>query len=398
MTKKRRQPSRRQAGGRKAGGHNRGWWYRKRRGWYTTEGKQAIPLLAENGEHLKDPDAAEEAERAYVRYLLGQQSRLDADGDQTTAVIACETYLTHCKVNGRPSTYYTRANFLFDFCSGFPARFRDKENGKKPLKPMEKDRIHTGYGTKPLGDLVPLDVEQWLDRHPSWGPGARRIGIQALKRCVNYYAKATKTVNPIKGLCAGKPGHRITYFTPEIEEQLYQNSNRALATAIRVCIRTGVRYGSEFCRLTAKHVEETPQGMRWRFSADEAKTHKPRIIYVAPEIAEIIRPLIKRHPTGPLFYNSKGKPWNGRALRAAFVRLKRRLRNNGIKLEKADCMYSTRHTFAKRTLGGYWSGKPCTIEQLAELMGNSRQVCWESYAGWCEAYTDPLWEAVKTSR
>ena len=386
--------------GRQTGGHNRGRWFRKGRGWYTTEGRRSIALLTENGDHLKDKDAEAEAERAYARYLLGQQEQAqrEASGDQTPLLTVCQTYLDHCKVNGRPSTYYTRANFLYDFCKGFPARFRDKGNGKKPSKPTEKDRIRKGYGLTPLCKLVPLDVEQWLNKHVTWGPGTRRIGIQALKRALSYYAKATKTVSPIKGLNAGKPGKRITYFTPEIEETLYRYSKRALATAIQVCIRTGARYGSEFCQLTAKHVEETPQGMRWRFSADEAKTHKPRTIYIAPEVAQIVRPLVKQYPTGPLFHNSRGEPWTGRALRAAFIRLKKRLAQKEIKLDKADCMYSTRHTFAKRTLGGFWSGKPCTIEQLAALMGNSRQVCWESYAGWCEAYTDPLWEAVKTSR
>jgi len=35
-----------------------------------------------------------------------------------------------------------------------------------------------------------------------------------------------------------------------------------------------------------------------------------------------------------------------------------------------------------------WAAKPCTIEQLAGLMGNTRQVCWEHYAKWCDNYTD----------
>lgn len=317
----RRKQSQRQEGGRRIGGHNHGWWFRKGRGWYTTEGKRSVALLAENGEHLKAPDSEAEAQRAYARYLLGQQEQAqrEATGDQTPLLAACQTYLDHCKVNGRPSTYYTRANFLFDFCRGFPARFRDKGNGKKPPRPTEKDRIHKGYGSKPLCELVPLDVEQWRDKHPTWGPGARRIAIQALKRALNYYAKATKTINPIKGLSAGKPGKRITYFTPETEGMLYRHSKPALAKAIQVCIRTGARYGSELCRLTAKHVEETPHGMRWKFSADEAKTHKPRIIYVAPEVAEIIRPLVKMYPTRRLFRNSRGNPWTGRGLRAACV-------------------------------------------------------------------------------
>ena len=73
--------------------------------------------------------------------------------------------------------------------------------------------------------------------------------------------------NPIKGFKVGVGGKRITFFTPEIEEELLQGAFQALRTAIRVCIRTGARYGSEFIPLTAAHVEETPKGMLWRFSA-----------------------------------------------------------------------------------------------------------------------------------
>lgn len=48
----------------------------------------------------------------------------------------------------------------------------------------------------------------------------------------------------------------------------------------------------------------------------------------------------------------------------------------------------------RERIGGYWTGKPTTIEQVAAAMGNSRQVCWEHYAKWCDNYTDPIWDAV----
>jgi integrase len=168
--------------------------------------------------------------------------------------------------------------------------------------------------------------------------------------------------------------------------------------AIRALIRTGARYGSEFCQLTAHHVEETPKGMIWRFGSDEhktgAKTAKPRLIYVAPEIAEIVRQLVKRHRRGErLFRNCRGKPWNPKALRVSFERLRTKLKNAGTEFDDDACLYTCRHTFAKRTLTGYWTNKPCTLEYLAKLMGNTRAVC-EKYAEWCPAYTDPLWDAI----
>jgi integrase len=163
---------------------------------------------------------------------------------------------------------------------------------------------------------------------------------------------------------------------------------------MRVCIRTGARYGSEFAKLAARHVEETPRGMAWKFMPGEGKNHQPRTIYVAPEIAEMVRPRIQRYPDGPLFRNRFGRPWTTDALRRAFLRLKGRLAEEGVKLDDDASFYTCRHTFAKPTVGGYWTGKPVTIEVLAGLMGNTRQVCWEYYAKWCVDYTDPLWDAV----
>ena len=55
------------------------------------------------------------------------------------------------------------------------------------------------------------------------------------------------------------------------------------------------------------------------------------------------------------------------------------------------CMYSTRHTYAKRMLQGYWTGKPVPIEILAQLMGNSVQVCRDHYLKWTESMNEALW-------
>jgi integrase len=380
--------------GRRTGGYNKGYWYRNGRGWYTTEGKCKVPLLDKVGKHLKDPQTPDEVLKdAYARYRLGIQERMKREAVGDTAPIGriCQDYLDHAKGNNRPSTFQKRGEFLFDFCHGLTAKFWDYGRGRRVPKPTAADYIHDGYGKLPVGQLIPMDVQRWLDKHSTWGAGTRRIAIQGLKRAFNYaVAMGLITKNPIRGFKVGIGGKRVTFFTPDMESELYKNSYKALATAIRVCIRTGARHGSEFAKLTARHVEETPKGMLWRFSPKESKNHKPRTIYVAPEIAEIVRPLMKRYPNGPLFRNRRGDPWTIDAMRRAFLRLRDRLAEKKIKLDEDACLYTCRHTFAKRTLGGYWSGKPVTIEVLAGLMGNTRQVCWEHYAKWCDNYTEPL--------
>ena len=385
--------------GRRAGGRNKGYWYRKDRGWYASEGGQPIPLLNSAGSPIKAPDTPEsELKESYARYLLERQEKAKqaAMGDKALVLSVVVAYLDYAKANNRTSTYEKRGEYLFDFCFGLPARYWDYGKGKKVSKPKKADYIHKGYGKREVGSLIPMDIQQWVDKHPTWGKGTRRIAIQSLKRALSYGVEmGIIKANPIKGMKAPSGGKRITFFTPEQEQAMVKYAGKPLAQVIKVLIRTGARYGIELIKLTSRHVEETSQGMVWKFSPEEAKTPKPRTIFVPEDIADITRTLIKRYPSGQLFRTQKGKPWVIRNIRSAFVLLKKKLAKKGIKLDTNACLYSCRHTFAKRTLGGYWTGKPATIEQVAGLMGNSRAVCWEHYGQWSDNYTEPLWQALE---
>jgi hypothetical protein len=87
-----------------------------------------------------------------------------------------------------------------------------------------------------------MHVQEWLDKHPTWGKGTRRIAVQGLKRSLNYAADMKLTPSsPIKGFKFSLGGKRVTFFTPEIEAELLSNAFVALRTAFTVCIRTGAR-------------------------------------------------------------------------------------------------------------------------------------------------------------
>jgi hypothetical protein len=391
--------------GRKSGGYNRGFFFRTGRGWCANDGRRAVLLRNTEGEPLRDRDTPATAVReAHARFLMGLDRAVvqAPEADQVTVLKVCELYLSYCQATGAAATYRSRADTLFDFCSGLPAAFRNKSGAgnQKTKKGIDAARIHPGYGNLLICDLMPLHVDQWFQAHPSWD-GCRRTKVQALKRAINYCVGAgVLTRNPIKGFKTQKSGMRMTYLTPVQEAACYEYANAALAIAIKVCIRTGARYGSEFAKLTAKHVQSTDKGMEWRFSEKESKNHKPRVVRIpnsdeaGNEVIEIVQRQLERYPTGPIFRNSFGNPWTRPTLGGAFTRLRKRLAKKGVVLDDDACMYSCRHTYAKRALSGYWAGKPSTIERLAALMGNTREVCWEHYAGWCDAYTDPLWESA----
>jgi integrase len=239
-------------------------------------------------------------------------------------------------------------------------------------------------------------VDGWLNSHPTWLNG-RRLRIHALKRALNYAVERNLIAeNPIARYKVGRSRSRITYFTPEQEAALVKHAAPNLRMAIQVCIRTGVRYGAEFVTLTAQQIDDLGDRMEWRVTPKRTKkSEKYRLVRVTdPAILALTREQMKKYPQGPIFRNESGNPWIPDNLTVSFVRLRRRVEKlEGIQFDTDACMYSCRHTFAKRTLQGYWTGKPTTIETLARLMGNTPQVCWKHYVQWCEAYNSALWEA-----
>ena len=351
-----------QTRGRKAGSRNSGYWFRKGRGWYVTEGDRQVPLCGKDGDHIKDNEIPTETLKdAYAAYRLAKQDgdKLANTGDGAVILRVCQDYLDFAKTNQKEATYTKRGEFLFDLCFGLPCRFWDYGGKRKPTAtPTKADKIHEGYGAMTVAEFLPLHCQKWLDAHNRWGKGTRRMAIQSLKRAFSYAVEMGAIPhNPIKGFKAPVGNTRVTFLTPEQENAICEISKKSFQVAFQVLIRTGARYSSEFCRLTPKHVEETDKGMVWRFSASEAKTAKLRTIFVPKEIAEITRDLMRHcKPNEQIFWNSHGKPWNKESISSAFERAVKRLQNKGVTFDDDVCLYSA----------AIWRGARCAFGKHAK--------------------------------
>jgi len=91
------------------------------------------------------------------------------------------------------------------------------------------------------------------------------------------------------------------------------------------------------------------------------KTGKPRIVYLSPDMLALTKELMAEHATGPLFRNSRGKPFKRNAWCCRF----RRLREKFPTLSGVVC-YSLRSTFATTALEN-----GVGLAHLAELLGHS---------------------------
>ena len=109
--------------------------------------------------------------------------------------------------------------------------------------------------------------------------------------------------------------------------------------------------------------------------------------------------LLKTAPNGsgvPLLRNTQGNPWKGTTGVVRFLTIKKKLGwlNDPVKTKYSS--YTCRHTFCHRMLSGYWTnGVGCSIETLAELIGDTPKVAFDHYGReWGQHYQDPLWAAI----
>jgi hypothetical protein len=111
---------------------------------------------------------------------------------------------------------------------------------------------------------------------------------------------------------------------------------------------------------------------------------------------------MKTAPRGsgiPLFRTKTGFAWSKVNGVHYFIAARRKLGWDKDPVRKKYSSYSCRHTFAHRMLSGYWNnGAGCSIETLAELIGDTPKVAFDHYGReWGQHYQEPLWNAIGVS-
>lgn len=361
--------------------HGSAWHWTQTDCWYYTMpgAKKRMPLFDKQGQRIRGKENKEAAEIALARAKLSWEGNAaDASrGGEWLVARVCSEYLQYCErgvANGSMSRGHrdNSVTWLNDLC---------------------------GYcGALPVRELKKGHVQEWIEKHESWrSPATHRSVIAIVLAAFNRAEEMFGIPSPIKGLKKPKSSPRLASISPADEQLLYDATESCFGNFLFAAMHTGLRPFCELARLTADDVEESERGMMWRIYS--SKTKKTRKIPVRPEVAERTRQLMKTAPKGsgkPIFRNTKGNPWKRMTGVVRFIALKEKLGWDQDPVKGKYSCYTCRHTFAHRMLSGYWTdGVGCSIETLAELIGDTPKVAFDHYGReWGQHYQEPLWNAI----
>ncbi len=361
--------------------HGSAWRWEQTDCWYYTlpGTKKRVALFDEDGQRIRGPENKEAADMALARIKLAGDSESAGGASREPWVVArvCSEYIQYCErgvANGTVSKGHrdNTVSFLNDLCQY--------------------------CGALPVAELKKGHIKTWMESHASWRSSATHRSVVAIVLAAfNQAEEMYDVANPLKGLKKPPSKPRLHSFSPEEETELYGATEQCFHDFLFAAVHTGLRPFCELARMTADDVEEGPRGMMWRVYS--TKTKKTRKIPVRLEVAELTRRLMKTAPRGaglPLFRNTKGKPWKRMTGVVRFLTLKKKLGWDTDPVKSKYSCYTCRHTFAHRMLSGYWTGGVgCSIETLAELIGDTPKVAFDHYGKeWGQHYQDPLWAAI----
>ena len=336
-------------------------------------------ILAEGPDDFPSGPTYQAALRKFTE--ITSLSAADSAKDRNTCRVVCEMYLRWISTRRKALTVKIRQRNFIPFTDAL--------------------------GEVMVKDLTQHMVYSWLDKmrewrtHPGtgkptrWTDGSVRNACASLQAAFNWAARSGLiTKNPLIGTeqPAGRSRGREALIgrTPQERQENHKKILEACTPALRqfvICLEaTGCRPG-ELAHATADdfdadlgaivyHADD--KRLEREFRHKTASKGKDRIIFLSGEALELVKMLVKKHPTGPLFLTGKGRRLHKHLGRSGWKDnvLTQRFRDIREKVGIPQLTpYSYRHTFATA-----WLEQGRSVDILAELMGNSPAVIRKHYS------------------
>ncbi|MCA9069046.1 MAG: site-specific integrase [Planctomycetaceae bacterium] len=368
--------------GRQRRSRGKAWYWKQTDSWFFTPPgtKRRVRLFDEAGRPIRGKANGAAADLALARVKAAGNWRPSVEQvnqDQWLVAKMCSHYIDDCQQRAAQGTIRTEyheevVRYLNDFCHY--------------------------CGELAVNELRKGHVQYWVESHATWrSPVTKRNAITIVLGAFNYVQEMYDVPNPLVGIKKPPQKPRLHSLNAEEEALLYTATDEPFANFLFAGIQTGLRPFCELARLTVADVKETERGMMWRVYS--SKTKKSRKIPVRSEVAELTRDLISPiagDSAAVVFRNPQGRAWKKVTGGARFRKIKRELGWDQDPARKNYSCYTCRHTFAHRMLAGFWNdGVGCSIETLAELMGDTPKVAFDHYGReWGQHYQEPLWAAL----
>ncbi len=357
------------------------WHWKQTDTWYYTAPgtKRRVALRDDRGRRIRGAQNRHEADLALARIKAAGNWRTDVDENVNAEWIVgrvCSDYVE-----------FTRARLRQEMVN--------VEYGQGIIRHLNE--LAAYCGRMPVRELRPGHIQRWIESHESWRSSATQRNVIASVQAAFNHARETHGIaNPLKALKKPSAQPRLSSFTADDEQRLYEVTDKPFGDFLFAAIHTGLRPFCELAKLCPADIVETERGMMWR--VDSSKAKKRRTIPVRAEVAERVGQLMQTcaSPQDAIFRNPQGNPWKKVTGVARFRKIRIALGWDRDPRSSRYTTYTCRHTFAHRMLAGYWNqGQGCSIETLAELMGDTPKVAFDHYGKeWGQQFQDPLWAAI----
>jgi integrase len=277
---------------------------RRPKPWFRKQNKQWYVCL--DGQQMRLGPNKKEAFNRFHELMASKPERVAADA----AVGLLDAFLDWTEKNKKQETYKWYLKHINSFASHIGAKVTTK-------------------------DVKAHHVQQWLDAQRV-SDGTKHGMWRAVNRAFNWAINQELIDrNPARGVEKPAPPHREDFVTEEEYNAVLDNSDEFFKNLIIVAWECGPR-PQELLALEARHVELDKT--RWHFPPPEGKKNRRRFVYMTPEAQAIVARLVRKYPSGPIFRNSRGRPWTPYSVNCRFQRLEEEV---GRKL----CLYLFRHSY-----------------------------------------------------
>lgn len=316
-------------------------WWRKSDGWWCTWYRKKQKRLAKGKENKT---AAETA----LRKLLEKPSATATENSPVARLLV--QYLEHLEGGG----------------SGVPLVGPNRmQSIEIAVKSFAKH-----FGETAVGRLTPQHAKDWLAEYPKWSRSTKSMRVAAIRGVFNWAIGEGLISRQPFGKFHG-PGYdrRENMPTPEEIDLILAYPNPRWKDLLTALVHTGAR-PSEVSRVEARNVDLTLRKWTLKSHKTRAKKPAPRVIWLDKAMLAITKRLVKEHPEGPIFRNSRGRPWKPNTIVDVFDTLRAKLA-----VGKKVTAYTFRHEYITRALT-----KEVDVATVATMCGTSVQMIQKHYS------------------